>query len=61
MELRVEAYAALLGFLATAAFLVDQNPYLMAFFAFFVQPLFALAAGLYLVRVVRDLRDRKVL
>jgi hypothetical protein len=61
MNLRSEAWGAITAFVLTAAFIVYPSPYLMALFAFFVQPLFAIVALLYLRRVIRELRDRRVL
>lgn len=61
MELRVEALGALAAFAITAAFLWSPTPRLMALFVFFAQPLFLLCSLLYLMRVARDLRGRKVL
>ena len=61
MGLRVEAWAAIIAFSTTAAFIVWPNPYLMALFVFFAQPLFAIVAFLYLRRVFRELREKDVL
>ena len=61
MELRVAAWAAIVAFGITAAFIVWPNPYLMALFVFFAQPLFAIVAFLYLRRVFRELRKKDVL
>ncbi len=61
MGLRVEAWAAIIAFGTTAAFIVWPTPYLMALFAFFAQPLFAIVAFLYLRRVFKELREKDVL
>ena len=61
MGLRVEAWAAIVAFVTTAAFIVWPTPYLMALFAFFAQPLFAIVAFLYLRRVFKELREKDVL
>ncbi|MCH8273318.1 MAG: hypothetical protein IH851_00815 [Armatimonadetes bacterium] len=61
MGLRVEAWAAIIAFITTAAFIVWPNPYFMALFAFFAQPLFMIVALLYLRRVFRELRKKDVL
>jgi hypothetical protein len=50
-----------MAFLMTLAFVLFPGPYEMAVFTFLAQPLFAFAAFSYLVKVLRDLRERKVM
>jgi hypothetical protein len=59
--LRWEAYCAILGFLLTQVFVLVPGPYPMALFTFVAQPLFALAAIGYLIKVMADLRRRRSL
>src|SRR5262249_52639928 len=61
MGLRAPALLTILGFLLTLAFVWSPGPYLMAAFTFVAQPLFVIAALLYLRHVLIDLRDRDVL
>lgn len=58
--LRWECWCAIMAFLMTLAFVLFPGPYEMAVFTFLAQPLFAFAAISYLVKVLRDLRQRKV-
>jgi hypothetical protein len=60
MNLRVQAVLAIIAFLITTAFVVHPSPYLMALFVFFAQPLFLIVAVMYLQRVFRELREKKV-
>jgi hypothetical protein len=60
MGLKVEAVGAMLAFAITTLFVVSPSPYLMLLFAFFAQPLFVIVALLYLRRVFRELREKKV-
>jgi hypothetical protein len=61
MNFKVEAGAGMFAFGVTAAFICWPSSFLMAVFAFFIQPLFLILAFLYLRRVFRELRSRKVL
>ena len=49
-----------MAFLMTLAFVLFPGPYQMAVFTFLAQPLFAFAGISYFVKVLRDLRQRKV-
>ena len=57
--LRWECWCAVIAFVMTLAFVLVPGPYEMAVFTFLAQPLFAFAAISYLVKVLRDLRERK--
>jgi hypothetical protein len=57
--LRWECWCAVIAFVMTLAFVLVPGPYEMAIFTFLAQPLFAFAAISYLVKVLRDLRERK--
>ena len=59
--LQWESCCAIMAFLMTLAFVLFPGPYEMAVFTFLAQPLFAFAAFSYLVKVLRDLRERKVM
>ena len=59
--LRVQAWSVAVGLAITGTFVVWPNPYLMALFAFFAQPLLLLSALLYARRVFRELRGKEVL
>jgi hypothetical protein len=59
--LQWESWCAIMAFLMTLAFVLFPGPYEMAVFTFLAQPLFALAAISYLVKVLRDLRARKAM
>lgn len=61
MGLRMPAIGALIAFAITTLFVVWPGPYLMLAFAFFAQPLFLVAAILYLRRVFHELRNRDVI
>lgn len=60
-ELRWESWAAIVGFLITLGYIWVPGPYFMAAFTFIAQPLFLLAMLGYAVKVLRELRSRKVL
>jgi hypothetical protein len=60
MNLRVEAGGAILAFMITALFVLWPQPYLMALFAFFAQPLYVIVVLLYLHRVFQELRAKSV-
>jgi hypothetical protein len=59
--LRWECWCAAIAFVMTLAFVLVPGPYEMAVFTFLAQPLFAFAAISYLVKVLRDLRERKAM
>jgi hypothetical protein len=56
--LRWEAMCAVVAFALTQTFLLVPGPYAMAIFTFIAQPLFAIVAVGYLVKVKADLRNR---
>ncbi len=60
-ELRWEAWAALLAFLISLAYVWHPGPYLMGAFTFIAQPLFLVAFLGYAVKVLRELRHREVI
>ena len=60
MNLRVEAGGAILAFIITALFVVWPNPYFMALFSFFAQPLYLIVIVLYLHRVFQELRAKGI-
>ena len=59
--LRWQSWCAIVAFTMTLAFVLFPGPYEMAVFTFIAQPLFAVAAIMYLVDVVRDLHRRQIL
>lgn len=61
MSFKVQAWAAIIAFIVTAAFILWPSPYFMALFAFFAQPLFLIVILLYLRRVFKELRGKQVL
>jgi hypothetical protein len=56
--LRWEAMCAVVAFALTLAFILVPGPYAMALFTFIAQPLFAIVAIAYLLKVRTDLRTR---
>jgi hypothetical protein len=60
-RLRLQAWAAILALVITAAFAIDPGPYEMALFVFFAQPLFLIVFISYGVRVAKDLRNKGVI
>jgi hypothetical protein len=56
--LRWEAMCASVAFLLTLIFILVPGPYPMAIFTFIAQPLFAIVAVGYLLKVRADLRKR---
>src|SRR5436190_6988186 len=56
--LRWEAMCAIVAFALTLAFILVPGPYAMAIFTFVAQPLFAIVAIGYLLKVRADLRKR---
>jgi hypothetical protein len=61
MSLRWEAWGGILAFAITLWFVLDPSPYPMVVFAFFAQPLFLVVGVFYLAKVVRDLRNQRIL
>lgn len=60
-ELRWEAWAAALAFAITLVYVWSPGPYPMGAFTFIAQPLFIVALGSYVLKVWRDLKQKKVL
>lgn len=56
-----ESIAAQLGFVVTLIFIWVPGPYAMGAFTFIAQPLFMLAGASYGIKVLRELRQRRVL
>jgi hypothetical protein len=56
--LRWEALCAIVAFALTEAFILVPGPYAMALFTFIAQPLFAIVAIGYLLKVRADWRKR---
>ena len=56
--LRWEALCATVAFAVTLIFILVPGPYPMALFTFVAQPLFAIVAVGYLLKVRTDLRKR---
>jgi hypothetical protein len=62
MNLRLQALLAIVALVVSVLFVLrPSSPYLMALFIFFAQPLFLIVAVMYLRRVFKELRERKVL
>lgn len=61
MNLKWEAWGAIIAFAITLWFTIDPSPYPMVLFAFFAQPLFLIVIIFYLAKVIRDLREQRVL
>jgi hypothetical protein len=59
-ELHWEAWAALLAFVMSLIYIWVPGPYAMGAFTFIAQPLFVLAFLGYAVKVVRELRQRRI-
>lgn len=60
-ELRAEAWAAIVAFAISLGYTLSPGPYWMGAFTFIAQPLFVLAMLSYGIKVLRDLRGRRVL
>jgi len=56
-----KTFLILIGYLLSAWFILNPDPLPMAFFVFIAQPFIALAAILYVVGVLRDLKHRGIL
>ena len=60
-ELRAECLAAVLAFVITIGYVLSPGPYWMGAFTFIAQPLFMLIMASYAVKVLQELRGRRVL
>ena len=60
-DLQWESWGAIIAFLISAAFIIHPGPYLMGAFTFIAQPLFVIVMVSYGIKVLRELRRRKVL
>jgi hypothetical protein len=60
-ELRWQAWATLIAFAISLAFIWMPGPYLMGAFTFIAQPLFLVAFIGYAIQVFRELRKREIL
>ena len=56
--LQWEASCAIVAFAMTQVFILSPGPYPMAIFTFIAQPLFAISAVGYLLKVRTDLKNR---
>ena len=61
MNLKWEAWGGIIAFAITLWFVIDPSPYPMVLFAFFAQPLFLVVGVFYLAKVIRDLRNQRIL
>jgi hypothetical protein len=61
MNLKVEALLLAMASLITLGFLWSSSPYLMGAFVFIAQPLFLVVGSLYIRKVFRDLRGKRIL
>jgi hypothetical protein len=59
--IRLSLFLALVGTLFCFALLVEETPYTLTLFMLVGQPLLGLAAAIFLVHVLRDLRRVKLL
>lgn len=60
-ELRWEAWAAALAFAITLIYVWSPGPYPMGAFTFIAQPLFIVALASYALKVIGELRRKKIL
>jgi hypothetical protein len=60
-ELHWEAWAALLAFVISLVYIWVPGPYAMGAFTFIAQPLFLVAFLGYVVKVIRELKQRRLL
>jgi hypothetical protein len=60
-ELRWEAYAVSIAAIISLVFIWNPGPYAMGAFTFIAQPLFVVAIGSYLWKVLKELRAKRVL
>lgn len=61
MNLQWECGAALIAFAISLGYMWYPGPYLMGAFTFIAQPLFVIAAVSYGWKVLKELRQRKVI
>jgi hypothetical protein len=60
-ELRWESWAVMLGLALSLLYILVPGPYQMGAFTFIAQPLLGLAMLSYALKVLKDLRSRRVL
>lgn len=60
-ELHWESWAVMLGLTISLLYILVPGPYQMGAFTFIAQPLLGLAMLSYAVKVLKDLRSRRVL
>ena len=60
-ELHWESWAVMLGLAISLLYILFPGPYEMGAFTFIAQPLLGLAMLSYAIKVLKDLRSRKVL
>lgn len=60
-ELRWESWAVILGLAISLLYILVPGPYQMGAFTFIAQPLLGLAMLSYALKVLKDLRSRRVL
>jgi hypothetical protein len=60
-ELRWESWAVMLGLAISLLYILVPGPYQMGAFTFIAQPLLGLAMLSYALKVLKDLRSRRVL
>jgi hypothetical protein len=60
-ELRAECMAAIVAFVISIGYTLSPGPYWMGAFTFIAQPLFVLVMASYVVKVLQELRGRRVL
>lgn len=60
-ELHWESWAVMLGLAISLLYILVPGPYQMGAFTFIAQPLLGLAMLSYAVKVLNDLRSRRVL
>lgn len=60
-ELRWEAYGASIAALISLVYIWHPGPYAMGAFTFIAQPLFVVAIGSYGWKVLKELREKRVL
>jgi hypothetical protein len=60
-ELRWEAWGVSVAALISLVFIWNPGPYAMGAFTFIAQPLFAVAIASYVRKVIKELREKRVL
>ena len=60
-ELHWESWAVILGLAISLGYILVTAPYWMGAFTFIAQPLLGLAMLSYVIKVIKDLRERRVL